>query len=226
VQKSASESAKVVANPILAANMARLMAGRGILTVRDEMGEKGISIGAGTLQRALRGEAGNRLGSLQKIAAFFRVEVDRLLTTNLGDDNSTEFVDVPKKEVSLSAGSGNDAHVEETVGRLKFRADFLRSVGASPAFSSVVDVDGRSMEPTVPDGAVVLISTANREPRDRLIYALRIGRNLFVKRLVRADGRWIARSDNEDRQEYPDIDLEKEADVEIIGRAVWMGAKL
>jgi phage repressor protein C with HTH and peptisase S24 domain len=136
------------------------------------------------------------------------------------------FVGVPRKKVVLSAGAGRQAHLVEEVGRLKFRADFLRSVGANPQTAAVVDVAGQSMYPTIPDGAVVLVSGALREPRDRLIYGLRIGDDLFVKRLVRtAEGGWVARSDNEDRAVYPDIPLAGD-DIELIGRAVWMGTRL
>ncbi len=211
-------------NPDLAANMARLMAGRSVGKLRMEMKEAGIDIGTGTLHRAIKGEGGNRIESLEKIAKFFRVSKDQLLQPDLGETRDTEFVDVPRKKVALSAGPGREPHVEEDIGRLKFRADFLRSIGANPAHAAVVDVSGRSMEPTIPDGAVVLISTGNREPRDRMIYALRIGREVFVKRLVRHGERWLARSDNDDREDYPDIELNNDA--EIIGRAVWMGARL
>lgn len=66
-------------NEALAANMKRLMAGRSIETVRLAMAEKGLKIGAGTLHRAVRGEAGNRLESLEKIALFFGVTAEQLL---------------------------------------------------------------------------------------------------------------------------------------------------
>jgi phage repressor protein C with HTH and peptisase S24 domain len=137
-----------------------------------------------------------------------------------------EFVDVPRTSIALSAGAGREPHFEVQQGSLKFRTDFLRAVGANRQSACIVDVVGHSMEPTIPDGAVVLISRSAREPRDRQIYALRIGTELFVKRLVLAHGNWFARSDNADRDEYPDVALTAVQDVEILGRAVWMGAKL
>ncbi|RYF35785.1 MAG: helix-turn-helix transcriptional regulator, partial [Comamonadaceae bacterium] len=89
-----------------------------------------------------------------------------------------------------------------------------------------VDVIGHSMEPTIPDGAVILVNRANKEPRDRMVFALRVGDELFVKRLVNVKGEWLARSDNEDREQYPDLPLSSYQDVEILGRALWMGARL
>jgi phage repressor protein C with HTH and peptisase S24 domain len=211
-------------NPDLEANMRTLLAGAAIGATVAAMAERGIKIGGGTLHRISKGRVGSRLESLQKVADYFNVTTDQLLAPNLGRSQDTEYVDVPRKRVALSAGPGREPHLEEDVGSLKFRADFLRAVGASRQ-AAVVDVVGQSMEPTIPDGAVVLISTGNKERVDRRIVALRIGAELFVKRLVRHGEQWVARSDNEDKATYPDIPLDGEH-IEIIGRAVWMGARL
>jgi transcriptional regulator with XRE-family HTH domain len=72
-------------NPVLAENMKRLMNGRSIEAVRALMAEAGFQIGTGTLHRALKGETGNRLESLEKIAQFFSVSIDQLLLPQ-GDD--------------------------------------------------------------------------------------------------------------------------------------------
>lgn len=211
-------------NPTLAENFRKLAAGRSIEVLRSEMAAAGIAIGGGTLHRCSHGDMGVRGRTLEKVATFFGVTADQLLQPKLGADMDAEFVDVSRLSVSVSAGRGTVAHLEETVGSLKFMAAFLRSVGASRAHARIVDVSGHSMEPTIPDGAVLLINTAQREPRDRQIYALRIDGELYVKRLVRTGEAWIARSDNEDRSEYPDIPLG--SSVHLIGRAVWMGTKL
>jgi transcriptional regulator with XRE-family HTH domain len=134
-----------------------------------------------------------------------------------------EYVDVPRMTIAVSGGQ---PHWVEQAGSLKFRTGFLRSVGASPQTACIVDVSDRSMEPTIPDGAVVLVSRSATEPRDRQFYVIRVGSEALVKRLVLANGLWLACSDNADRDEFPDIVLNGEARVEILGRAVWMGARL
>lgn len=78
--------AKDPENPILQANMQRLMDGRSIETLRAAMAEAGIQIGTGTLHKATLGKSGNRLASLKKIADFFGVTVDQLLQPELGMD--------------------------------------------------------------------------------------------------------------------------------------------
>jgi len=66
-------------NPVLAANMRRLMKGRSIGALRAEMAQAGYAIGTGTLHRACLGMVGNRLESLEKIAAFFDTTAEQLL---------------------------------------------------------------------------------------------------------------------------------------------------
>lgn len=138
--------------------------------------------------------------------------------------NEDQFVDVPRIDVHLAAGSGAAPQVEEVIGHLKFARNFLRSCGVSVQGARVVDVKGSSMEPTIKDGAVLLVSTSNREPVDNQIFALvRPSEGLIVKRLVRQGGHWVARSDNRDHADFLIDDGEP---ITIIGRAIWMGAKI
>ena len=136
-----------------------------------------------------------------------------------------DFVDVPRIAVRASAGHGSPVEVEDVIGSLKFARSFLRSCGVRETGARVIDVHGASMEPTIKDGAVLLISTNNREPVENQIFALvRPSEGVIVKRLVRVvGGQWIARSDNRDFEDFPIADGEP---ISIVGRAVWMGVKL
>lgn len=86
-------------NQALAANMKRLRAGRSIGVLRAEMAAKGHKIGAGTLQRAINGEAGNRLESLEKIAEFFDTTVDQLLQFDGVDETYWPFSEELQQKV-------------------------------------------------------------------------------------------------------------------------------
>lgn len=55
------------------------MNGRSVETLRRQMAAAGYPIGSGTIHRALKGETGNRLESLEKLAAFFDRTVEQLL---------------------------------------------------------------------------------------------------------------------------------------------------
>ncbi|CAN7581634.1 LexA family transcriptional regulator [Variovorax paradoxus] len=139
-----------------------------------------------------------------------------------GDES--EFVPVQRLAVRVSAGPGAAAVMEEVEGSLQFRRGFLSSCGATQDSARIVLVTGTSMEPTIVDGAVLLVNTRNREPRNGSIFAMAYGEDLIVKRLIQTPTGWVARSDNPDGN--PDIPINADQHIEIIGRAVWMGAKL
>lgn len=143
----------------------------------------------------------------------------------LGSDD--EFALVPRVDVMVSAGHGSLVYEEGQKSALSFRRSFLRDIGASAASAVVLTVKGHSMEPTIRDASVLLISTSAKTVLDREIYALRVDGELFVKRMVNAGGNWLATSDNPDQATYPPIPISgRELDVEIVGRALWMGTRL
>lgn len=83
--------------------MRRLMAGRSIGVLRQQMAEKGLAIGTQTIHRATLGEGGNRLESLAKIAEFFDTTVDQLLQYEGVDEAYWPFSEeLQKKVLSLS----------------------------------------------------------------------------------------------------------------------------
>ena len=169
----------------------------------------------------------DRLHGRKPISTDLSYEIEEKLELGklaLAGGDGGDFVDVSRVNVSLAAGHGTPPQVEEVIGHLKFARSFLRSCGVSAQGARVVDVKGPSMEPTIKDGAVLLISTSNREPVDNQIFALvRPSEGLIVKRLVRQGAHWVARSDNRDHADFLIDDGEP---ITIIGRAIWMGAKL
>lgn len=209
-------------SPALAKNMARLSNGRSIGGLRSDMAGEGYSIGQGTLSRILLGDKGVRVESLQKVADYYGIELDQLMRDG---DMAAPFVEVVRVDVSLSAGPGSLPGLQEQLGSLSFRRDFLAGCGVTPESARIVNVRGTSMEPTIPDGAVLLINSANKEPRNGRVFALAKGdEGLVVKRLIQISGEWLARSDNPDGS--PDFPINDGIPVTILGRVVWMGAKL
>lgn len=177
------------------------------------------------------GKAINKISNLLHGTGSFGPKIARDLEAALGlgkyyldGEIGDDFVDVPRVNVQLAAGDGIAPQVEEVIGHLKFARSFLRGCGVSAQSARVVDVKGPSMEPTIKDGAVLLISTNNREPVENQVFALvRPIEGLVVKRLVKLDGHWFARSDNRD---FADVRIDAGEPITVIGRAVWMGAKL
>jgi hypothetical protein len=105
----------------LAANMGRLRGSRSVADLRADMAAKGYKIGTGTLHRAIKGEAGNRLASLEKIAEFFETTVDQLLQFDGVDETYWPFSEELQQKVLLL----NDEEVDhlESVMRAHLRMD-------------------------------------------------------------------------------------------------------
>lgn len=140
--------------------------------------------------------------------------------------NENEFIPIRRLDLRLSAGHGQLVTSEDELSRLSFRTDFLRSVGASPDHTVSVSVKGDSMEPLIPDGATILVNRGSTSIVNGKVYAFRSHEDLLVKRLYKGNGGFIARSENPGGG-YPDLHLnEEDPEIEVIGRAFWVGFKL
>lgn len=213
-------------NSPLAVNYARIAAGRSIEAMRLEMAEAGYNIGTGTLHRISKGEEGVRTGSLRKLAAYAGLEVDELLRA---DDGDAEFVEIARVDVSISNGRGKLVFVEGRKSALSFRRDYLRRIGVSPVHAVIVGAEGRSNEPEIMDGSVLL---ANRAPGQSIVngkfYAFRYDGELIIKKLYKqTDGKILAVAANPDKAEYPDkIYGTDEAAFDLVGRIMWSAHEL
>ena len=88
--------------------------------------------------------------------------------------------------------------------------------------SRIVKVIGESMEPTLPDGASILVNMGQQEPRDGKIFVVRIEDEIVVKRLIRnPDAGWLLQSDNRNKRAWPTRPCPDGA--QIVGEVRWMG---
>jgi len=137
---------------------------------------------------------------------------------------------IPQLTAAGSAGNGHMNHHVEVNGGLAFKRDWLHRHGLNPSNLHVIYAKGMSMEPTILDGDVVLMDASQTEPHHGKVYVIRRpDGELLIKRLVHSiTGRWIIRSDNDDKRSFPDEEIAG-ADVEnlaILGRIVWHGGML
>jgi phage repressor protein C with HTH and peptisase S24 domain len=144
-----------------------------------------------------------------------------------------EFTLVPQLDVSASCGSG--AFVDHVVvkGGLAFKKSSLRDFGIPENAARVIYASGGSMEPSIQDGCVVLLNTADNDPREGRVYAIcQPDGSLVLKRLIHdynpATGQheWIMRSDNPNKTMHPDKRLPPDSRTMIAGRAVWNDNRL
>ncbi|VVD95940.1 peptidase S24 [Pandoraea iniqua] len=146
-----------------------------------------------------------------------------------GESMPPDFAMLRRLDVKASAGNGNLVFYETEKGRLAFRRDFLKQSGVSEREAVVIYADGLSMEPRIPDGAVLLVDTSRKDLANNEVHVIRLEHEILVKRLRKeiGGGIWIV-SDNPDKAKYPDILVtpDKEDLINIIGRVFWMGARL
>lgn len=160
------------------------------------------------------------------LARYFGVD-PRIL--GAPDDDSAMHPDglrlVPKLAVGASAGAGAWAEGEALAGRVGFDEAWLRKLGVDPKQVSLIRVEGDSMQPVLNDGDDIMVDrgAAFQLLRDG-IHVIRLDGALMVKRLARAPGGLL--SVLSDNPAYPSWLERNPAEVELVGRVVWVGRRL
>ena len=132
-----------------------------------------------------------------------------------------DFTHVPYLEATLAGSNGESVELDTSVrSYLSFQTPWLASKG-SPRQMAAMRVVGDSMEPKIPDGAVVLVRVAKADTfSSGAIYAVSYDQGLNIKRLSRdEEDRWVLSSDN---PSYPPKVVKEGDHFEIIGRVVWV----
>ncbi len=122
----------------------------------------------------------------------------------------------------MSAGNGSLVDHEQPLPPLAFRRDWLQRKGVTSRSNlRVCSIKGRSMEPALMDGDVVLIDLGQNSVQDGEIYAVRYGDEIKIKRLFKTlDGGIKLHSDN---PEFPDEVVRPTPAFGIIGLKIWRG---
>lgn len=125
---------------------------------------------------------------------------------------------------SVGGGAEGDADDARVDGYVPFRNDWLARHRLDPALCSVIAVTGKSMEPGIQDGAVILVDHQRTRRRHDRVFAVGTDDGELVKRLRRsAEGWWLV-SDHADQDRYPPMAWPAEAVVR--GQVVWTGRTL
>ncbi|PJM72084.1 LexA family transcriptional regulator [Achromobacter ruhlandii] len=223
----------VVTQAILVRNLARMPTiHKRIKDLREKLGlsmeqlAERVSVSWQTVQQWENGKTAPKRARLEAVAKALNTTPEFLAVGPLTDPDADEFITVRRLDVRLSAGHGEIVLSEDEMSRLSFRADFLRSAGATPEQTVSVSVKGDSMEPLLPDGSVILVNRSATTIINGKVYAFRHHGDLLVKRLYKGNGGFIARPENP-AGGYPDMHLSlDDPEIDIIGRAFWVGFKL
>lgn len=136
---------------------------------------------------------------------------------------------VPQYDAKAAAGLGSENPHVEVHSTLAFKRDWLKAKGVKPESLVVIYAEGQSMWPTINSGDVLLVDQSRIEPADGQVFVLAGTDGAIVKRLIQGPlGQWTLRSDNEDKDEYPDRShlRSKGNEHRIIGKVIWRGGDL
>jgi len=201
-------------------------------SVRGFAAKTGLS--EGTLRVYLRGKTFPTLDRLDQISRAAGVSVEWLATgegpmrPGEAAPSEAEFAErsarIPFLDVEVSAGGGAVVESEDIRGGIAFDKRWISAeIGASPRDLVLIIARGDSMQPTIGEGAILLVDTARRALREDGIYVIRRDHLLGVKRLQHGAGdAIIIMSDN---PAYASITVAP-SDLDIVGRVVWVGAKI
>ncbi len=171
----------------------------------------------------------------RRLAAHFDVserslgapEGARALVETAGPVVADDFVMVNAYDIGASAGPGALAEDIRSQPSLAFQRRFVKELASGdPAALSAIRVAGDSMAPRLQDGDEIVVDTNDAAGRLRDgIYVLRRDDTLLVKRLALNPA---ARTLDilSDNAAYPSFSGVAPADVQVIGRVVWVGRRL
>lgn len=140
-----------------------------------------------------------------------------------------EYVMIPRYDVRGSCGEGIDVNEVTIVDGMPMPVSWLRAQNLPEAhLLAVIEASGDSMHPTIEDGQTLIVNTIDTEPKSTKIYLICIDGKLFIKRLIYTPTGWIMRSDNPNKENYPDFVIEpgKFNSLDIQGRVVWQSGML
>ena len=134
-------------------------------------------------------------------------------------------VEIGITQIESAAGAGATVHDEHVLTKVNFPARWLFERGLRPSSCRFIRVRGESMEPTLPDGSLILVDLATEHPKSNKIFVIRTGDELIVKRLVKdTKVGWLLESDHPQRSLWPTQLWPNDAD--IVGEVRWVGRNL
>lgn len=187
-----------------------------------------LAVGNPALIKNLRHRRGKErdhpIENLQKLAEVLDLEFyvgphRQTFDPNELDLDGEAFAAVDVYKAEASAGGGLLNPEEDPIGTLAFKQTWLASQRINPARAKILRVKGDSMEPTIIDGAIVLVDEQRMDPPG--VFAVVEDGELRIKRLEPLGDQGLAvLSDNPHHR----ADFRYGAEMNrlrIIGRVVW-----
>lgn len=199
---------------------ARGMSKEGMLVAEERIGVSANWLRTGTgNMRAGRSQVAYTTGSAVPANRVVAMEPTPKKLHDLSAN--PDLCEVPRVKFKLSAGvSGYAIETESGNGKpVFFRQDWFLQNGYKPEKLFAVRVSGSSMEPSLWDGDLVVINTADTNPHDGEAFAINYEGELVIKRMRRDAGEWWATSDNSDQRRFAPKRCTE--DVVVMGRVIY-----
>jgi len=138
----------------------------------------------------------------------------------------TEYIKVNVYDIEAAAGAGAVVENNNVANKLAFKRSWIRSSSNATADDlAVITVLGDSMTPTLCDGDRILVDMTQKTLRNDGIYVLRNDDMILVKRISLNPITKLCtiKSDN---QFYESWEGCAPADLDILGRVIWMGRNI
>lgn len=137
-------------------------------------------------------------------------------------ENDPDYPAIRRVNITAKAGVTGYAvdYIDEDRPPIFFRRDWYDSNGYKPEKMLAMRVAGESMIPSLHPGDLIVVNTAQTQPKQGIAFLVSFEGEVVVKRLVRDDGQWWLTSDNQDQRRYPRVKCNGET--EIIGEVVYL----
>ena len=162
---------------------------------------------------------------MQEIVAELKIKTARVRDLEAGhaerlDPECADYIGVNEVDATVGAGATSTDGVFKR--RHRFPHPWMREHGLKADLCRIIQVGGEAMEPTVPDGALILIDTAGTKHQDGRIYVLRIGEEVVARRVIQdPNAGWLLHCDNPDKTSWPTEPLPE--NTITIGEIRWLG---
>lgn len=166
----------------------------------------------------------------QIAAEFYANNPDAIEPSREFELDGQKFATVARHDANAAAGGGYVNFDEEPIDHLAFSSTWLQQNGIQAGSCSLINAFGKSMEPSIWDGDLIMIDHRKKEISNRRIYVYNDPDNgTRVKRLELSDDVIAVHSDNPDKQEFP-TEYHTGATMNavsqnIVGQVVWSGHK-
>lgn len=184
-----------------------------------------VGVPQGTVSKYLNGggTAGPRIDIVARLARGVNCSIDWLVWGQGDGPDAEEIVRIPRYDATLAAGAGSWNQGRKLLDQIPFTPEFLRKkLNRTSALGlTILEAKGDSMEPTIADGALVLVDESDTRIIDG-VYAFLLDGDARVKRFRKLTSGLTLLSDN---AAYPaeTISGEDQDRLSIIGRVRWVG---